>query len=112
MQVNGSLWMSCAGPGRSITFGNDCLIASAHLRTSDHHKIFPLAGDKQLNPPGNIRVGDHVWLGEDVLILKGADIGSGTVIGAKSLVSKPVPWNVLAAGNPLRVIREEIRWEY
>lgn len=112
LKVNGSLWVSCAGPGRKIRIGDDCLVASARMRTSDHHKIFSKTNDKLLNPPGDITVGDRVWLGEDSLLLKGTAIGSGSVIGARSLVSKTVPPEVLAAGNPVRIIREEIRWEY
>ena len=52
-----------------------------------------------------IVVGDDVWIGSDVTILPGVTIGSGSVIGAKSLVTKDIPDNVLAFGNPARVIK-------
>ena len=52
-----------------------------------------------------IVVGDDVWIGGDVTIMPGVTIGSGSVIGAKSLVTKDIPDNVLAFGNPARVIK-------
>ena len=53
-----------------------------------------------------IIIGDDVWIGGDVTILPGVKIGRGTVIGAKSLVSKDIPENVMAFGNPCRVVKK------
>ena len=53
-----------------------------------------------------IEIGDDVWLGGDVTILPGVKIGSGSVIGAKSLVTRDIPANVLAFGNPCRVVKQ------
>lgn len=53
-----------------------------------------------------IEIGDDVWIGGDVTILPGVKIGSGTVIGAKSLVTSDIPENVLAFGNPARVVKK------
>lgn len=52
-----------------------------------------------------INIGDNVWLGAGVHVLPGVTIGSNTVIGAGSVVSKDIPAGVLAVGNPCRVIR-------
>ena len=52
-----------------------------------------------------ITICDDVWLGGDVTILPGVTIGSGSVIGAKSLVTKDVPANVMAFGNPAKVVK-------
>ncbi|MBE8955352.1 MAG: sugar O-acetyltransferase, partial [Quinella sp. 2Q5] len=52
-----------------------------------------------------IVIGDDVWIGGDVTILPGVKIGSGCVIGAKSLVTKDIPDNVLALGNPAQVVK-------
>lgn len=52
-----------------------------------------------------IIIGDDVWIGGDVTILPGVKIGRGSVIGAKSLVTKDVPENVMAFGNPAKVVK-------
>jgi acetyltransferase-like isoleucine patch superfamily enzyme len=52
-----------------------------------------------------ITIENDVWLGMNVVVMKGVTIGSGSVIGANSIVTKDIPSNVLAAGNPAKVIR-------
>ena len=53
-----------------------------------------------------IIIGDDVWIGGDVTILPGVKIGRGSVIGAKSLVTKDIPENVMAFGNPAQVVKK------
>ncbi|HET8854881.1 MAG TPA: DapH/DapD/GlmU-related protein [Salinimicrobium sp.] len=52
-----------------------------------------------------ISIGDDVWIGGDVTICPGVEIGDRTIIGAGSVVIKDIPSGVLAAGNPCRVIK-------
>ena len=52
-----------------------------------------------------IIIGDNCWIGADVTILPGVTIGSNTIIGAKSVVTKDIPDHVIAVGNPCRVMR-------
>ena len=52
-----------------------------------------------------ITVGDNVWFGAGVIVLPGVSIGSDTVIGAGSVVTKDIPSGVVAVGNPCRVLR-------
>ncbi len=52
-----------------------------------------------------IVIGDNVWIAANVVILPGVSIGDGTVIGAGSVVTKSIPGNVLAVGNPCKVVR-------
>ena len=52
-----------------------------------------------------VHIGDNVWLGINVTVLKGVTIGENTVIGAGSIVTKDIPANVVAAGNPCKVIK-------
>ncbi len=56
-----------------------------------------------------ITVGDDVWIGGCVTVLPGVSIGSGSVIGAGSVVTKDIPSNVVAVGNPCKVIKEIIQ---
>lgn len=97
--------------GGAITFGADCMLSTdIHMDASDMHPIYDRATGERLNPPRDIEVGDHVWLGARVLLLKGAKIGSGTIVGAGSMVAGILPENVLAAGSPAKVVRENVVW--
>ncbi len=54
----------------------------------------------------NIMIGDHVWIGAGAVILPGVTIGNNSVIGAASVVTKNIPANTLAVGNPCHVIKQ------
>ena len=66
----------------------------------------------QYNIP--VHIGNNCWIGAGSIILPGVTIGDNTVIGAGSVVTKDIPANVVAVGNPCRVLREigERDWEY
>jgi acetyltransferase-like isoleucine patch superfamily enzyme len=53
-----------------------------------------------------------VWLGRDVLVLKGATIGEGSIIGARAVVTGAIPAFVSAVGTPARVVRENVEWRF
>jgi len=74
--------------------------ANTQIMDSDWHPEDPRSGT-----PKSIIIEDNVWLGLNVIVLKGVTIGANTVIGANSVVTKSIPSNVLAAGNPCQVIR-------
>lgn len=96
----------------SVEIGSDCLFSfNIFIRNEDGHHIFDIATGERLNPCGNIKIGNHCWIGYGCLLLKNIDIGNGSVIGGKSVVTKSVPCNVIAAGNPAKVVREGICWE-
>jgi acetyltransferase-like isoleucine patch superfamily enzyme len=56
--------------------------------------------------PKSVKIGKNVWIGSDCTILPGVEIGDGAIIGAGSVVTKSVPANIIAVGNPARVIKE------
>lgn len=62
--------------------------------------------DSRSGDPRPVKIGNDVWLGVNVTVLKGVTIGDGTVIGAGSVVTKDIPANCVAAGNPCRVIAQ------
>ena len=86
--------------GKKVFVGPNCGFYTA---------IHPLDSVKRaqgLERAEPIVIDDDVWIGGDVTILPGVKIGRGSVIGAKSLVSKDIPENVMAFGNPCRVIKK------
>lgn len=75
--------------------------ANTLITDSDWHLDDPRSGS-----PRPIHIHRNVWLGVGVMVLKGVTIGENSIIGAGSVVSKSIPANVIAAGNPCKVIRE------
>jgi len=95
-----------------IKIGEKCAIArNCTMRTSDSHFIFDSNG-RHLNPPQDIFIGNHIWIGEQVIILKGANIEDGCIVGARSLVTSNCKHkdNSIIAGMPARMIKEDITW--
>ncbi|EOS59633.1 hypothetical protein C815_02037 [Firmicutes bacterium M10-2] len=112
--------------GYRTTIGKGCFINhnayfmdAGSITIKDHVFIGPNCGLYTANHPLDaekrnsgleialpIRIGNNVWIGADVTILLGVSIGDNAVIGAKSLVTKDVPANTLAFGNPCKAIRK------
>lgn len=98
--------------GTSVVIGNDVMLASENeLRADDGHAIFDVATGGRVNWSKDIVVGNHVWLAKRAVLLGGAEIGDGSVVGFASLVTGRIPNNAVAAGSPARVIRRDIAWE-
>lgn len=87
---------------KEITIGNNVLVgANSTITDGDWHPDDPRS---QTAKP--IIIGHNVWLGINVTVLKGVTIGDGSLIGAGSVVTKSIPPNVMAAGNPCKVLRD------
>ena len=86
--------------GDYTMFGPNVVVATAG------HPILPELREKgyQYNAP--VYIGKNCWLGAGVILLPGVTIGDNVVIGAGSVVTKDIPSNVVAVGNPCRVLRE------
>ena len=98
--------------GASVTIGDDVMFASGNqVRSDDGHPIFDVLTGQRVNPARDITVGAHVWVAREAVLLGGAHVGPGSVIGYRSLVTGRIPNNVVAAGNPARVVRRDIAWE-
>ena len=59
----------------------------------------------------DVVIGDHVWLCNGVNVLKGASIGSDSVVGTQSVVTKDICPNSITCGNPAKVVKTGIRWD-
>ena len=92
-------------PGK-VTFGDNVFIGPNCSFYTAQHPLDVETRNRGLEYAFAITVGDNVWFGGNVTVLPGVTIGSNTVIGAGSVVTKDLPSGVLAAGNPCRVIRE------
>jgi acetyltransferase-like isoleucine patch superfamily enzyme len=98
-------------PGRSIVIGAECLFSSyIDIRTSDSHSVIDIASGSRLNYGADVIVGDHVWLGQNVAVLKGSEVGENCVVGMRSVVSGYIPRDSVAVGVPARVIRSGVTW--
>ena len=89
-----------------IYVGDYTMFAPNVVIATAGHPILPKLREKgyQYNLP--IKIGKNCWLGTGVIVLPGVTIGDNTVVGAGSVVTKDLPSNVVAVGNPCRVIRE------
>ena len=88
-----------------ITIGDNTMIGPNDTLATAGHPILPSLREKgyQFNVP--INIGKNVWIGAGVIVLPGVNIGDNSVIGAGSIVTKDIPENVVAFGNPCRVVR-------
>ncbi len=90
----------------SVTIGNQVLIGpNVGLYDANH----ALDADERMDGallPGNITIGNRVWIGGGTIILPNVTIGNDTVIGAGSVVTRSIPEGVVAVGNPCRVLRK------
>lgn len=111
--------------GRHVHFGknvyvnfNLTLVDDTHIYVGDYtmigpnvtiatagHPLLPDLREKGYQYNKSVRIGNNCWLGAGVIVVPGITIGDNVVIGAGSIVTKDVPSNVVAVGNPCRILR-------
>ena len=89
-----------------IFVGNNVMFGPNVTVSAGTHPIHPELRSKQAQYNIPIHIGNNVWIGANSVILPGVNIGDNSVIGAGSIVTKDIPSNVIAVGNPCRVLRE------
>ncbi len=89
-----------------VTIGDNCLLAPNVSIYTAGHSLYPDTRKLGYEYGIEVTVGDNVWIGGNTVICPGVHIGSNSVIGAGSVVTKDIPDWSFAAGNPCRVIRE------
>ena len=87
-----------------ITIGDGTLVGHNVTIATLNHDYNP--NNRASITPKPVKIGKNVWIGSDSTILPGVEIGDGAIIGAGSVVTKNVPANTIAAGNPARIIKK------
>ena len=107
--ANKNFFISC---NNHTVFGDDVLIGwNVSFFDANGHPVFHHGKQKDNAKP--IYIGDHVWIGSESNILKGADIPPNSIIAYGSLVAKRLEEeNAVYGGNPAKKIQDDIRWEY
>ncbi|HTR73906.1 MAG TPA: DapH/DapD/GlmU-related protein [Solirubrobacterales bacterium] len=104
-EFNNNVFLKSDGGG--IRIGRDCLFGPyVEILDSDFHDTDPALRRSGSHRPAAVEIGDNVFVGTGARVLKGAAIGSDSVIGAGAVVTGEIPAGVVAAGNPARVVRE------
>lgn len=104
-RINGS----CIHAFRRISIGRNCLIAAnCQIFDGNGHDLSFQDVENRINSFGEVKeiiIEDNVWIGANSIILPGVQIGSGTIIGAGSVVTKNIPPMSVACGNPAKIVK-------
>ncbi len=91
--------------GAKVEFGDNVFVApNCGFYTAGHPLDYEIR-NKGLEYAKTIKIGNNVWIGGNAVVLPGVTIGNNVVIGAGSVVNKDIPANVVAVGNPCKVIK-------
>ena len=109
--ISGKTELACM-EGTQIIIGKDCLFSSGiFFRTGDSHSVTDLQGNRK-NYSQDITIGDHVWIGQNVVVTKGSIVQDHSIVGVGSIVTRKFKEsNVAIAGNPASVIKNNVDWD-
>lgn len=105
----------------NLVIGNDCMFSvGIKMYAGDGHAIFDVETGERINlnesddglenEKYTISIGDHVWIGADVKILNGSNVGSGSIVGLGTVVKGKFPNNCSIVGNPAKIGRKNVAW--
>lgn len=97
----------------TITIGNGSMLSYAvEIKATDAHTVYDMETHEVLNPPKDIKIGNHVWIGRGCFIMKGAIIPDNCIVGANSLINKEfTEENCIIAGSPAKIVKRGINWD-
>lgn len=83
------------------------------LRTGDSHSILNSETGERINPSEDIKIGNHVWIGQDVKILKGVTVGNDSIVSTGAVLTKNnYPSNCVCGGVGGKVLKTKVNWTY
>lgn len=95
-----------------VSIGDDCMFSyDVKIYQSDQHLIFNKSTGRRINLSKHVQIADHIWVGRSVTLLGGFSLGEGSVVGAKSVSSGKFSNNIIIAGSPAKIIREDVIWD-
>lgn len=109
--ICGKTHLACI-EGSSIYIGEGCLFSSEIcIRTGDSHSILKKGTSNRINPSLSVKIGNNVWIGNKVTILKGSEIFDSSIVGTGAIVTKKfTETNVILVGNPAKVVKRDVEW--
>ena len=108
----GSADIFCGEGNTNIVIGKDCMFSrEISMNTSDFHSIIGLEDGMRINPPKDIRIENHVWVGNNAFIGKGSIVRSDCVIASRAYLSaKDYPSNTIIGGLPAKILKQNVTW--
>jgi acetyltransferase-like isoleucine patch superfamily enzyme len=98
---------------KKVIIGEDCMLAEEIIiRTGDSHPIFDANTKQLINHGKDVIIKNKVWIGTRSQILKGVEIDDHAIVGAGSVVTQSVKARSIVAGNPAKLIKENIYWAF
>lgn len=106
--INSNIYLTAEAS--NIEIGEDAMLSRYIKMNTGTHKLMDLNTGKDITNYKPIIIGDHVWVGMGAILLSGADVKKGSVVGAGALVNKTIPEKSVCVGNPARIVRENVEW--
>ena len=109
--VGANIWLTCE-ENTQIKIGDDCMLAHGIIiRSSDGHTIYDVDSKQVTNKSKGVNIGNHVWIAQNVTILKNTNIPDNSVIAASSVVNKFFEeQNIVLSGTPASITKKGINW--
>lgn len=96
-----------------VEVGELCMFSyNIVVRNTDSHKVIDLESGKKTNPSRDVKLGRHVWICHNSSILKGCEIGDDSIVAFGAVATKGCPSNSIIAGNPAKIVKQGITWDY
>lgn len=99
------------GNNGAVSIGDHCMFSNRVIvSNTDGHAIYDKTTRQRINNNSNVKVGDHVWIGRDVRITKGCQIGNDAIVGQGSLIRGTCAGGSIYVGNPAKPIKDNVTW--